>query len=177
MVVRFEVDACLPYDISTSVPPFDNPPAGKDGPGKKKASGSSSNAPAVKVIRGGSSDVPQTHLLEIKTHGGTYFNWERAYPQLYLSQTPNVYHAFHKRGRFTSVEKFALGQSELAELERAGQVEFKKLRKLLGVIQSLVLKYGATRISLVCVGNTLSIYQIPPGERCLPEDALALFVG
>ena len=121
--------------------------------------------------------MPQTHLVEIKTYGGKYFNWSRTYPPLRLSQTPNIYHAFHKGGRFTSVEKFVLGQDELAEEEKAAQVGFKKLRKLLGVIQSLVLKYGATRISLVCVGNTLSIYQIPQGENCLPEDALALFLG
>jgi len=177
MVVRFEVDACFPYDTSTSVPPSDNSAASGKGREKKKALGSSLNHPGVKIIRGGSSEVPQTHLLEIKTHSGMRLNWPKTYPQLYLSQTPNIHHAFHKGGRFTSIEKFVLGQSELAGLEKAGQVGFKKLRKLLGVIQSLVLNYGATRISLVCVGNTLSIYQIPQGEKCLPKDALALFVG
>ena len=177
MVVRFEVDACLPYDTNTSVPPSNKSAAGRNSREKKKASGSSPNPPSVKIIRGGSSDVPQTHLLEIKPHSGTHLNWPKTYPQLYLSQTPNVHHAFHKGGRFTSVKKFVLGQNELAGVDRTAQAGFKKLRKLLGVIQSLVLKYGATRISLVCVGKTLSIYQIPQGEKCLPEDALALFVG
>jgi len=177
MVVRFEVDACLPYDTSTSAPPSNKSAAGRNGREKKKASGSPSNPPSVKIIRGGSSDVPQTHLLEIKTHSGTRLNWPKTYPQLYLSQTPNVHHAFHDGGRFTSIKKFVLGQNELAGVDRAAQAGFKKLRKLLGVIQSLVLKYGATRISLVCVGKTLSIYQIPQGEKCLPEDALAVFVG
>ena len=177
MVVRFEVDACLPYDTSTSVPPSDDSAVSRDGQEKETALSSFSDPLGVKIIRGGSSDVPQTHLLEIKTHSGMRLNWPKTYPQLYLSQTPNIYHAFHKDGKFTSVEKFVLGQSGLAGLEKAGQVGFKKLRKLLGVIQSLVLKYGATRVSLVCVGNTLSIYQIPQGEKCLPEDMLALFVG
>ena len=177
MVVRFEADACLPYDTSTSVPPSDNPAASGDGREKEKASGSSSDPLGIKIVRGGSSNVPQTHLLEIKTHGGMRINWAKTYPQLYLSQTPNIYHAFHKNGRFTSIEKFVLGQSELAGLESTWQVRFKRLRKLLGVIQSLVLRYGETRISLVYAGRTLSIYQIPQGEKCLPEDALALFVG
>ena len=99
-----------------------------------------------------------------------------AYPQIYLSQTPHIYHAFHKNGTFTSVTKFMLGQSELVEVDKSAQVGFKELRKLLGYIQLLVLKYGAMRISLICVGKTLSVYRIPQGESCLPEDVLALFV-
>ena len=34
----------------------------------------------VKIIGDGSSDVPQTHLLEIKTHSGTCLNWPKMYP-------------------------------------------------------------------------------------------------
>jgi len=104
-------------------------------------------------------------------------NWQKAYPQLYLSQTPHIHHAYHKRGTFTSVRKFTLGQSELAEVDKNAQAGFKKLRKLLGDIKSLVLKHGVARVSLVCVGKTLSVYRIPQGESCLPEDALAHFAG
>jgi len=176
MVVRFEVDACLPYDFGTSPPPSKNPAIG--GRVTKGTSvGSSSNPLDIRIIRAGSPNVPQTHLVEIKTHSNTYLNWPKTYPQLYLSQTPHVHHAFHRNGIFTSVEKFVLGQSELMDVDKGAQVGFKKLRKLLGYIQSLVLKHGATRVSLVCVGKTLSVYQIPQGESCLPEDALALFVA
>ena len=178
MVVRFEVDACLPYDTSTSVPRSNNPATGRKVTRKQNtSSGSSSNLPDVKIIRAGSSEVPQTHLLEIKTHGDPHMRWSKAYPQLYLSQTPHIHHAFHKNGTFTLVKKFLLGQNELIDIDKSAQVGFKKLRKLLGYIQSLVLKHGATRISLVCVGRTLSVYRIPQGESCLPEDALALFVA
>jgi len=104
-------------------------------------------------------------------------NWSKAYPQLYLSQTPHIHHAFHKNGTFKSVKKFVLGQSELADTDKCAQVGFKKLRKLLGDIKSLVLKHGPMRVSLVCVGKTLSVYRIPEGQSCLPEDALALFVA
>ena len=172
MVVRFEVDACLPYDATTSRPPSHRP-TGRRNAAKKKTS----NSLDVKIIRAGSSEVPQTHLLEIKTHNSPSMKWQKTYPQLYLSQTPHVHHAFHRNGTFTQVKKFTLGQSELTEVDKNAQEGFKKLRKLLGYIKSLVLKHGAARISLVCVGKTLSVYRIPQGESCLPEDALALFIA
>ena len=177
MVVRFEVDACLPYDFTTSTSPPNSSTADRKATKRKGPSNSSSNPPGVKIIRGGSSEVPQTHLLEIKTGINIRVKWPKVYPQLYLSQTPHIHHAFHKNGTFTSVEKFALGQSELMDVDKSAQVGFKKLRKLLGCIQSLVVKHGAARISLVCVGKTLSVYRIPQGESCLPEDSLALFVA
>ena len=177
MIVCFKVNAYLPYDASTLAPPSRNPAIGRRATKKKMPLGLSSNPPDVNIIRVGSSKVPQTHLVEIKTHSNTYLNWPNTYPQLYLSQTPHVHHAFHKKGRFTSIKKFVLGQSELVDVDKNAQVGFKKLRKLLGHIHSLVLKHGVTRISLVCVDKMLSVYRIPPGESCLPKDALALFVA
>ena len=178
MVVRFEVDACLPFDAASSTSPSNNPTVSWRVPKKKKPSGPSTNPSSVKIIRGGSSRVPQTHLLELKTHGSPgSMNWQKAYPQLYLSQTPHIHHAYHKQGTFTSVRKFMLGQTELAEVDKNAQAGFKKLRKLLGDIKLLVLKHGPARISLVCVGKTLSVYRIPQGESCLPEDALAHFTA
>ena len=103
--------------------------------------------------------------------------WSKTYPQLFLSQTPHIYHAFHTKGTFTSTKKFTLGQSELGNVDEAAQAGFKKLKKLLDRIKSLVLKHAAMRVSLVCVGKTLSVYRMPQGESCLPEDALALFVA
>ena len=176
MVVRFEVDACLPYDATSSTSPSNNTAPSKTVTKMEPPSGSSSNHLDVNIIRARSSQVPQTHLLEIKTHNRPSMKWKEAYPQIYLSQTPHIYHAFHKNGTFTSVTKFMLGQSELVEVDKSAQVGFKELRKLLGYIQLLVLKYGAMRISLICVGKTLSVYRIPQGESCLPEDVLALFV-
>ena len=177
MVVRFEVDACLPYDTTTSKPPSNDATTDRTAMKKEPSSGSSSNPPDIRIIRAGSSQVPQTHLVEIHTRSNQYKNWPNSYIQLYIGQTPHLYYAFHKKGTFTSVEKFMLGQSELMDVDKTEQVGFKKLRKLLGYIKSLVLKYGAMRLSLVCAGKTLSVYRIPQGESCLPEDALALFVS
>jgi len=174
MVVRFEVDACFPYDATSSTPPT-NPPAIRKKGTKKSSLGS--NSVGVKIRRAGSSEVPQTHLLELKTHSSMALKWPKTYPQLFLSQTPHVYHAFHQKGTFTEIKKFTLGQSELSGINERAQEGFKKLGKLLGCIKSLVLKYGTTRVSLVCVGKTLSVYLTPEGQGCLPEDALALFAA
>ena len=175
MVVRFEVDACLPYDAASSIPPSNNPVVGRRSAKGKPFSGSDLNPPVVRIRRGGSSQVPQTHLIEIHAHNDLNMKWPNAYPQLYLTNTPHMYHAFQKNGVFTSVKKFTLGQSELVDIDKSEQVGFKKLRKLLGDIRTLVLKHGPMRISLVCAGNKLSAYRIPEGVSCLPKDALDLF--
>ena len=175
MVVRFEVHACLPYDAASSIPPSSNHVFGRRSTRGNPFSGSDLDPPVVKIIRGGSTQVPHTHLIEIHDHGDPNVEWPDAYPRLYLTQIPHTYHAFHKNGVFTSVEKFMLGQSELADIDKSEQVGFKKLRKLLDDIKTLVLKYRPMRISLVCVGNRLSVYRIPEGESCLPKDALDLF--
>ena len=182
MVVRFQVDACLPYDATPWRKTSYHRTSRKKVAKKGFPSGPTSNSLDVKTIRAGSSDVPQTHLVELKTRkitdkNRTRFCWKKMYPQLYLAQTPHMHRAYHENGTFTHVEKFTLGQGELMEVDKRAQVGFKKLRKLLGYIKPLVLKYGAARISLVCEGKTLSVYRIPQGESCLPEDALALFVA
>jgi hypothetical protein len=161
----------------SSISPPKRPPTRAKVTKNKPSSSTPSNTSDVKIIRAGSSEVPQTHLLEIKTHGRASMKWSKTYPQLYLSQTPHIHHAFHTNGTFTRVMKFTLGQSELVKVDKSAQEGFKKLRKLLDYIRSLVLKHGSTRVSLVCVGKTLSVYRIPQGETCLPADALALFVA
>lgn len=140
------------------------------------------------VLRAGSSKVLKSELVEIKTHKGTIENGKKThkinnprrketYSQLYLSQTPLVYHAFHESGEFFHVEKSTLGQGDLTETGQKAQEGFKKLRKLLGSIKSLVFKHGEGRVSLVCKGTKLNVYRMPQGGGCLPEDALALFVS
>lgn len=69
------------------------------------------------------------------------------------------------------------GEGDLVSVDQSAGEGFKKLRKLLGEIKSLVQRYGATRISLVCKGRELKVYRMPQGHICLPEDALALFIA
>jgi len=179
MVVRFEVDACLPCDALSTSSSHDStvlPESGGRPTTGKPSSRLSSNPHDVKIIRAG-SQVPQTHLLEIKTHSRSNPKWARTYPQLYLSQTPHIYYASHTKGVFSTVTKYTTGEGYLVSVDQSAREGFKKLRKLLGEIKSLVQRYGATRISLVCEGRELKVYRIPEGQICLPKDALALFVA
>jgi len=61
-------------------------------------------------------------------------------------------------------------------IESRAQLGFKKLRKVLGEIQTMVKKAGASgRISLVCKDGVLKVHERSSMESCLPKDTLALF--
>ena len=177
MVVRFEVDACLPLGSTPS-----HRKSGRSGNNSKhrKPAQSTTNKPTlhfphVAVIRAG-SPVPQSHLIELKTYSRSGKAWSRSYPQLFLSQTPHIYYGTHKGGNFSEIKKFTLGEPHLEPIDQNAQVGFKKLKVTLIAIQELVRKYGADgRISLVCERNQLGVYQREKSGSCLPNYALALF--
>lgn len=61
-------------------------------------------------------------------------------------------------------------------IDQNAQAGFKKLKVLLNAIQEIVRKYGMNgRISLVCQGKELGVYQREKSDSCLPKYALALF--
>ena len=104
------------------------------------------------------------------------FDWGDAYPQLYLSQTPHHYLAVHRTGTFFSITKRKIGENDLKVVESKAQPGFRKLRKVLGEIQTMVKEAGASgRISLVCKDGILKVHERNSKESCLPEDLLALF--
>ena len=196
MVVRFEVDACLPSQGSnprvTSKPHFDDdgdPEAALLGALSGLSIGTSTRSSTalpssplssadLNISRAG-TQVPQSDLIEMTTRSevsAANFDWGDAYPQLYLSHTPNHYLAVHRTGTFFKISKREIGKSDLVPIEQKQQPGFKKLRKLLGEIQTRVKEAGANgRISLVCKGGVLKVHQRTNGESCLPEDSLALF--
>jgi hypothetical protein len=128
MVVRFEVDACLPPtdDDGSSNAAKSGATSDVKCPEKKAPTeasvddladvlgginlSSSSSAPAsttkettsINVVRGG-TQVPQDTLVEV-TSRSTYFvdqlDWNEQYPQLALSQTPVLFLGIHERGTF-----------------------------------------------------------------------------
>lgn len=197
MVVRFEVDACLP-----SKGPDPNVTAGQprvynnDDPettlmgalsGFSVGAGthsstmpppSSLTSADLTIFRAG-TQVPQSNLIEMKTRSeasAARFDWGDVYPQLYLSQTPYHYLAIHRTGRFFKIEKDQIGKNDLVAIENRAQPGFKKLRKLLGEIQTRVKKGGTNgRISLVCKDGVLAFHERINKESCLPEDLFALF--
>lgn len=175
MVVRFEVDACLPLHSAKSQRKSarSTPPPSLSTPVIKKTA---LHFPHVNVIRAGSR-VPQSHLIELKTHSTqSGKGWANSYPQLFLSQTPHMYRGIHKNGRISEIKKFTLGEPHLEPTDQKAQVGFKKLKVLLTTIQELVVKYGVDgRISLVCEGKELGLYQREGAGSCLPKYALALF--
>ncbi|GLB38579.1 putative geranylgeranyl pyrophosphate synthetase [Lyophyllum shimeji] len=176
MVVRFEVDACIPSEAPA--PPKSTATAvgsssniddligalsgvtlrteGSHPPLSPPASKGSDTFPKVTVIPGGSV-VPQSSIVEMTTRSlfnAASFDWVESYSQLFFSQTPHHFLAIHERGRFREVKKRKLESAELKKLAADSiQANFKKLRRLLDVIRKIAIKHGERgRLSLVCQG-------------------------
>jgi hypothetical protein len=199
MVVRFEVDACLPFDNPEPKATKESHTADDDddddddeallGALSGLSIGTSSQSTTMsspspltsadlKIFRAG-TQVPQSDLIELTTRSeisAANFDWNDAYPQLYFSQTPHHYLAVHRSGTFFSIAKRRTGERDLVTIESRAQPGFRKLRKVLGEIQAMVKKGGAGgRISLVCKDGVLKVHERNSKESCLPEDSLALF--
>lgn len=191
MVVRFEVDACLPSEAigKPSVDDDDDQEAallgalsglsiGTNARSSTMPSPSPLASTSLKIFRAGTR-VPQSNLIEMTTRSEISvirFDWADAYPQLYLSQTPHHYLAVHRSGTFFKLKKREIGKGDLVSIESEAQPGFKKLKKILEEIQTMVKKRGANgRISLVCKEGVLRVYERVSKESCLPEDLLALF--
>ena len=197
MVVRFEVDGCLPSDRpepkAARNARFDDDDEDSDeallGALSGLSIGTSSRSITMpppspltttdlKIFRAG-IQVPQSNLLEMTTRSeisAARFDWGDAYPQLYFSQTPHHHLAVHRTGTFFSIAKRKIGENDLVAVEGKAQPGFRKLRQVLGEIQTMVKKGGANgRISLVCKDGILKVHERKSKESCLPEDSLALF--
>ncbi|KAL0960466.1 hypothetical protein HGRIS_005509 [Hohenbuehelia grisea] len=185
IIVRFEVDACLPSPSSTAtgasvddladqlaeVALTTSPGSGNDT--------LSSSPPPLQVRAGGSWNVEQSSLIEVTTRSSfnaENFDWKEAFPQLWLSQTQHHFMAVHDRGVFSSMRKARLDSEGMVSLEKESQWGFKMLRKVLEEIQKVVIGYGETgRLSLVCENGALSIWERKMEDGCLPDELMRLF--
>ena len=195
MVVRFEVDAWLPSDNpgakatrDSGVDDDDDEEAllgvlsdlsiGTSSRSTTTSSLSPLTSDNLKIFRAG-TQVSQSDLLEMTTRSeisAANFDWGDAYPQLYFSQTPHHYLAVHRSGTFFSIAKRKIGKNDLVAIESKAQTGFRKLRKLLGEIQTMVKEGGTSRrITLVCQEGVLQVHERNSKESFLPEDSLALF--
>lgn len=168
MVVRFEVDACLPSNtnskpkktISSSSTRVAGSGDGEDlanmlsnlaigstgaaaaaTPTTTATSSSSTKEPIDLNIIWAGVKVPQSSIIELTTRSEqsvANFDWAEAYPQLYLSQTPLHYLAVHKRGRFAQVTKRRSDQGDFIRIEKQVMSGFRKLRRALEVVHDLV---------------------------------------
>ncbi|KAJ7776845.1 hypothetical protein DFH07DRAFT_877028, partial [Mycena maculata] len=184
MVVRFEVDACIPSGANASRPAQSIDDLVDSLAGINLSPMSSSSAPSPKssnglTIREGGAVVPHSSLVELTTRTErreAEFDWTDAYPQLFFSQTPHHFLAVHNRGRFVAVKKRKLGSPELRDVERTIQPSLKKLRAALDVIKDIVVKHGQRgRLTLVCRDGKLQVFERVSTASCLPDDVMARF--
>ena len=183
MVVRFEVDACIPPPGKyprRSVSNIDDITSSLSSISLSRASPSSPLNAQLTVFEGG-SEVPSTAVVELTTRSITSmklkgYDWKEAYPQLFFSQTAHHILAIHQRGHFTEIQKRKLSSDEVKAVEKEAQGDLKRLRNFLDTIKRIVIAHGRRgRLSLVCVGGELNLYKRTSDESCLPESAIALF--
>ncbi|KDQ49911.1 hypothetical protein JAAARDRAFT_74462 [Jaapia argillacea MUCL 33604] len=189
MVVRFEVDACIPppatkRDLSSASNVDDlidslanvNIKDDKSGDPSQTIAGGAS--PTLKIIHAG-SEVPQSNIVELGTRSERNletYSWIETYPQLFLSQTPHHFLGVHKNGRFSTIQKRKLGSPDLLHWEKRMEDNFKKLRKALEEIQKLVIEHGQRgRLTLVSVDGKLKVYERAEMDSCLSDDVIRRF--
>ncbi|TFK40515.1 hypothetical protein BDQ12DRAFT_679577 [Crucibulum laeve] len=203
MVVRFEVDACLPTEAPATKKstPSLGASTGKsasnvddliDSLANVKISPTDSSSPSsipssatdsavyLQVIKGG-NQVPQSAIIELTTRSearASQLDWAESFPQLFLSQTAHHFLAIHQRGRFIEIQKRKLTSPELQKVASDIQPYLKKLRRILDDIKALVIKHGERgRLSLVCIDGDLKVYERSVQDSCLPDEVLARFEG
>ncbi|TFY81636.1 hypothetical protein EWM64_g2373, partial [Hericium alpestre] len=142
MMVRFEVDACLPSDEgATELDNLANSLATLDVASETASTG------GIHIIRAG-SEVPQQSLIELKTtKRSKHVIWSEVFPQLHLSQTPWFYVGFHENG--TSSEVRITSILEMEEQRKNAEAQLRKLGQTLEMIQELAIAHGTeTHLSL-----------------------------
>ncbi|KAL4256635.1 Decapping nuclease [Pleurotus pulmonarius] len=177
MVVRFEVDAYM-QDPDAPAPPTPAPntdqPATPLEPDALRLSGYD-----LEIRCGGSWDVPQSALVELKTtKASTRPIWKRDYPQLFLSQTPHSYRAFHDAGAIMEVQHDTLDSLAVRGVHARNAEGLQKLRKALEMIRREVVRLGkrGRQMSLVCQGGDLRLHYRATGAL-VPEGILDLAVA
>ncbi|KAI0693837.1 hypothetical protein C8T65DRAFT_585445 [Cerioporus squamosus] len=199
MVVRFEVDACLPQPDATSTTR-----TRRSQPSTTSATSTNvdsltdimlnlnvasttgtsrvpSQASDIAVIRAG-TQVPQSSIVELTTRSEKYideFSWAEQYPQLLLSYTPHLFLAAHNRGTFERMIEHKLGSDELRNIENNARIQrsFRQLAAALRAIQELVKDHGQRgRLTLVCQQDgSLKVYQRTSQQGLLPDTELERF--
>lgn len=132
----------------------------------------------IKIVRAG-AEVSQASLVKIKTRSVKnlkYFNWSSAYMQLFLGQTPTLLMGVHQAGTFFELHECKMDSEVMGEGKRKAQYALKRLRRLLDEIHYIVMHHDMIgRLSLVCQGGGLKIYERGSTDSFLPEDILARF--
>lgn len=196
LVVRFEVDACSPRskpktttstlkaaptnsnldDLSDLLTGLKVSPATVDS--TTTATATTAATTDITILRGG-YQVPQSAIMELTTRSernADNMDWSENYPQLFLSQTAQHVLGVHQKGTFRKIEKRSLDSPEMRRVAERCQRTVRDLRAMLTVVQDLVVEHGERgRLSLVCQGGVLKVYERVGRESCLPEDVMSRF--
>jgi hypothetical protein len=136
---------------------------------------------AVSVIRTTPRTLlPHSSLIRVKTRAASRtLDWSEAYPQLYLSQTENLYLAKHVRGKFTAVEKYRMSGEDLRVYAREASAGMGKLKALLVEVLGAARTAGAgVGMSLICVDGKLELFERKAGTgKAVGKDILDKFVA
>jgi hypothetical protein len=190
MVVRFEVDACLPAapnaetvedSVGSLVAQLANTSLSTVSPSSSskivQTFPSSSNLSLTLCAAG--APVAQSRVVEMTTRSKTSknrFSWPEAFPQLWFSQTPTHILALHEEGNFVEIKERQLGTDETRAPEVAAQPGFRKLKAVLEAIQELAVEYGSeARLSLVHKDGELRVYEVEGAGDCVPRELLRRF--
>jgi hypothetical protein len=130
------------------------------------------------VIRRGNESIPDSAIVEIATTTRK-LDWKERYPQLFFSQTPHHFLAWHdqlRMGTFIKMDKRRLDCPLLQAANARLQPAFKKLRAVLELIQRITIEHGPEmRLTLLYTNKRLQVYKREDQRSCLPEEASALF--
>lgn len=123
---------------------------------------------SIRLIPAGTL-VPKSSLLELKTRSlHTPLDRADTYPQLFFSQTLNLYLARHTRGRFATVEKLPL--ADMREEERGARAGVRAAVEVLKEIKRAVRREGkGARLSVVWIGDGgMKVYRRTEADPALP---------
>ncbi|TFY62830.1 hypothetical protein EVG20_g6556 [Dentipellis fragilis] len=197
MVVRHQVDACLP-----PVVPAGAEGGGHGGPGPRASTtpgpgstvdnlstalASAPTPPAhilttttntLKIIHTG-REVPQSSIIELTSRSQRYIHkidCTNLFSQLYLSQTPLLYTGVHQRGEFRELRKRVVAEDpQMEEQCEAAKGMLRQLGQVLREIQKLTVTHPEKRLSLVCEAGMLTVYERAATKSCLPETLMERF--
>ncbi|KZT11772.1 uncharacterized protein LAESUDRAFT_640847, partial [Laetiporus sulphureus 93-53] len=131
---------------------------------------------AFNVIQEG-RHIAQSHLIKIKSSVGL-LGWyqNKAYPQLFLSQTAFIFFMRHQDGMFVEIVKERLGNLKMQMIESTMQAGLARLKYLLRYIQELVIMHGKEgRLTLVQANGRLEVFQRTSKASCLLKEMLLQF--
>lgn len=135
---------------------------------KIEASDELENPPHQLEIIPGGIMMPQERVLEVKTRAqNRTIDLTDQTPQLWFSNTCNLYVGYHQRGSFMKVDTEVMGVKALERWEDENQGNLRKTAALLKSIIQIARSAEGGRAQLACVGGKLRVHAIQDGEEVI----------